>query len=283
MLSFIYPREDKRLDIQEVSNVGIIVFISRDKPQEVGTKEQVEDNLRRLVNTYSAMDISYYDGIYSAEEIIQDGEIFVYDEFKLVNINGIVYLENYEPTLDEGKYKELSLNELLGRLSKASKVCEINTEYGEKVNVCEFLKTNGYEKITAKGIKLATIIMMVLIGLIFSTNILKKVYISSLESEYASLSERLDKVKSEIKNYPDRLYVLLNKNQFDFSFLEKVSKMPLEEIKDFSWSEGTFNLKGVAYYFNVPKIQKICNDEKLVCSFSIVSEGFTYEVSIKNQ
>jgi hypothetical protein len=283
MLSFIYPREGKRLDIQEVSNVGIIVFRSRDKPQEVGTKEQVEDNLRRLINTYSAVDISYYDGVYSAEELIQEGEIFIYDEFKLVNINGIVYLENYEPTLDRGGYKEITLNELLGRLSKASKVCEINTEYGEKVNVCEFLDSNGYEKITAKGIKLATIIIMVLIGLIFSTNILKKVYISSLESEYASLSERLNKVKSEIKNYPDRLYVLLNKNQFDFSFLDKVSKMPLEEIKEFSWSRGTFNLKGVTYYFNVPKIQKICNDEKLVCSFSIVSEGFTYEVSIKNK
>jgi len=200
-----------------------------------------------------------------------------------VNINGTVYLENYEPTLDEGRYKELTLNELLGRLSKASKVCEIKTEYGEKVNICDFLDSNGYEKITAKGVKLAAIIMMVLIGLIFSTNILKKVYISSLESEYASLSERSSKVRSEIKNYPDRLYVLLNKNQFDFSFLDKVSKMPLEEIKDFSWSGGTFNLKGVAYYFNVPKIQKICNDEKLVCSFSIVSEGFTYEVSIKNQ
>ena len=281
MIVFLSSKDNRKLVIDQVSTVGILVLTGRDSPEQLGDKESLQSSIREIVSAnFTAFDVEYFDGIYSAEELIKEGEYFEYDEYVLIRLPDVVLIENAGLTEVQGKKIELS--ELVERISKASRKCVIQT-YNGNVDLCEYLESLGVKRLDYSIIKKVLAVVFMVIVLIVGLSVLKKGVISGIESQVSQLQSLIDSKKRQVSLYPDKLYVYIDRKPLKMEYIEKIEKLPVKETIRFSFKDGQLLYTGGGIeYYQIPQVFEICDKEKLSCEINL-KEKDKYEVNVKVQ
>ena len=109
MIVFLSSRDNKKVVIEQVSTVGILILTGRDNPEQLPDKEQLQSSIREVVSgSFTAFDVEYFDGIYSAEELLNEGEYFEYEDYVFIRLPDVVLIEEAGLIQPEGKKVELS-------------------------------------------------------------------------------------------------------------------------------------------------------------------------------
>lgn len=281
MIVFLSSRDNKKVVIEQVSTVGILILTGRDNPEQLPDKEQLQSSIREVVSgSFTAFDVEYFDGIYSAEELLNEGEYFEYEDYVFIRLPDVVLIEEAGLIQPEGKKVELS--ELVGRIGKASKKCVIEA-YTGSVDLCSYLESLGIKRLDYGILKKVLLSVALIIIIITGLNVLKKGIITGLNNQISQLQMNIENTKRQVSQYPDRLYVYIDRKPLKMDWINKLEKLPVKETVRFSFKDGQLTyVGGGIQYYQIPQVFDICSQEKLNCEISL-KEKDTYEVNVKVQ